>query len=206
MRRLHLMWAHNLWDSPSRLAEPGKLPTDPLLRSVALGGVEEVRLQLEQRADVNAPGNPGSPPPLVEAARYGHVGVIRLLMEWGADIDGGFGGITPLMEAARHGQTETVTLLLEHGADVHRGASDRSTALHWAALSGNPRTVRILLEAGADPTALSDAGLTPTAVAGQRKYLTLWQRLRGLPDPNYLEMMQLLEDASSKKGYSPRKP
>jgi ankyrin repeat protein len=191
MRSLYLMMAHNLCGSPSRLVGPGKLPANPLLRSIALGRVEEVRLQLKQGAAVNPLDGPGSVPPLVEAARYCHVGVVRLLIEWGADINGSFGGITALMEAARHCRTEVVTLLLERGADVHRGASDRSTALHWAALSGGPRTVRALLEAGADPTALSDAGLTPTAVAGQRKYLTHWQRLRGVPDPNYLEMMQL---------------
>ena len=63
---------------------------------------------------------------LILAAQSGHVEVVRLLLEAGADKDvADDDGATALMEAAYRGHVEVVRLLLEAGAD-------KDMASNWA--------------------------------------------------------------------------
>ncbi|KXZ49714.1 hypothetical protein GPECTOR_20g571 [Gonium pectorale] len=56
--------------------------------------------------------------PLMTAAYWGHVPVLRELLKWGADKEErGENGWTPLMRAAYLGRLEAVRALLEVGAD-----------------------------------------------------------------------------------------
>ena len=64
--------------------------------------------------------------PLHDAASNGHVEVMEILLEHGANINdrGEIGskqseGVTPLHEAAMEGQVEAMTTLLQHGADAN---------------------------------------------------------------------------------------
>ena len=57
---------------------------------------------------------------LVDAATYGHVDCLRMLLAAGAEIDMPLTeGWTALMLASQKGWVSTVKLLLEAGADVH---------------------------------------------------------------------------------------
>ena len=93
---------------------------------------------------------------LHEAARRGHVDVVRLLMEQGADPNAREAGdnTTPLHWAAAHGHTEVVRALLDAGADVH-GVGDlhEGDVIGWATLGGPDEVHRdvttLLLERGA---------------------------------------------------------
>ena len=59
---------------------------------------------------------------LMAAAREGHTGVVRALIEKGANVDavGSLDGHSALMTACRHGQLSVVKLLLDKGADVDK--------------------------------------------------------------------------------------
>lgn len=157
-------------------------------RYIAAGGDLEVRLNVG-RAD-------GGQTPLHIAAGRGHVALVRMLLEAGADPNAlSTSGNTPLSRAIcgpDHGP-QTVELLLAHGADpdLSTGRS-KWTGLDWAAWFGDVRYVRLLVAAGAnvrtDPTGsfvlqlvadshdetwaesaqiLIDAGADPNAINGQ---------------------------------------
>ena len=89
--------------------------------------------------------------PLLFAARNGHGGVARLLLEAGAGIDGRAGnGASPLTVATHSGHFALARRLLEWGADPNAMGAGYN-ALHAAVLRGNAEMVEALLEHGADP-------------------------------------------------------
>jgi ankyrin repeat protein len=94
---------------------------------------------------------PKSVPGLWIAAVFGLIGVIRLLIEQGNDINAKTtSGETALHGAAKSGHEAVVLLLLEKGADIEARAQYGRTALHSAAESGHETVVRLLLKKGID--------------------------------------------------------
>ena len=64
--------------------------------------------------------------PLHYAAKYGHISVIRLLLEAGRDVNApaaAHGGRTALQAASEGGHEDVVKLLISHGADVNASAA-----------------------------------------------------------------------------------
>jgi ankyrin repeat protein len=96
------------------------------LRDIAEGNGNRVRAKLRKRPDlVDAPGpHPywgGRPQPLHVAAERGNAELVALLLEAGADPDGGgaeYDGWSPLMLAAGTGKAEIADALLAGGAHV----------------------------------------------------------------------------------------
>jgi ankyrin repeat protein len=167
-------------------AEPGLLthPSsgEPLVLACRKGFVEIVAFLLEVGMDPNAPGFYGKESahtdlerPLHWAAGFGQAEVVQLLLDRGADVEGGLTGLTPLQSAARAGQRSVYELLLARGARVNVfvaaavGSIDDITAmldadpslvnsqdeygtppLHIAAEQWRDDVVRLLLERGAD--------------------------------------------------------
>ena len=86
------------------------------------------------------------------AAAKGHLRVIEMLVQRGANIERTFRGeSTPLLTAAKYHQSAAVELLLRCGADVHfMRRIDGGTSLHMAASNGNRRIIKALLGAGAN--------------------------------------------------------
>jgi ankyrin repeat protein len=88
---------------------------------------------------------------LMEAAWYGQLGSVKLLLEHGANLEGtDNNGNTALTCAANAGRTNVVQYLLKQGAN--RNATNRNgwTALMQAVEAKQLESVRVLLEAGAD--------------------------------------------------------
>jgi ankyrin repeat protein len=93
--------------------------------------------------------------PLHLACIHGHVGVVKILLDAGADeghIDSN--SCTPFIRAVRIGQEAVVRLLIDHGQDVDGRKSDGHFAswcsLFVAASKGRESMIRLLVEKGAD--------------------------------------------------------
>jgi hypothetical protein len=96
-----------------------------------------------------------------EAAVYGRCGMLRSLLEAGADVHSGRDAA--LRSAAYYGHDVCVQLLLEAGADVH---AEEDEALRVAAGHGHAECVQLLINAGANIHARGDQALRSAAKAG----------------------------------------
>jgi ankyrin repeat protein len=89
---------------------------------------------------------------LIRAASAGHIEIVRLIMDQGAEIDATtYNGWTALKIAVANGHREIARLLLTSGASVATPEeSDSTTTLTHAVLNNDREMVIILLNAGAD--------------------------------------------------------
>ena len=86
----------------------------------------------------------------------GHLGIVKILLNNGADINlQGSGGQTALAMASYEGHSDIVKHLLDNGADVLLHDSDVYPPLALAAMQGNNKIVIELLARGAH---LGEAG------------------------------------------------
>jgi ankyrin len=126
--------------------------------------------------------------PLMRAAKSGDAGLIRLLLDNGADPsivlanhttalmlaagmtwrDGG--GAFPTRDRATvEGTLETLDLLLSRGADVNAVNDAGDTALHGAVQRGSEKIIRFLAAHGASLDARNKQGRTPLDAAVNRR-------------------------------------
>ena len=123
----------------------------PVADAAQAGDVEQVRVLLQQGADVNAAQSDGLTA-LHWAALNNNREIVDLLLYAGATIKPHtrVGGYTPLHLAARSGHAEIARALLEAGADADEWTSTGVTAAHFAAQANSGETLRALAEHGAD--------------------------------------------------------
>ena len=148
--------------------EPG------LHEAAAIGDSIRVGSVLDQYPDQIDSDSPEGFTPLALAAHFGHLEVMRALIDRGADLNRVAThriAVTPLHAALFGRQVEAARLLIERGADVTpaRGGSGWKragwTALHYAAGMGVSTLVDLLLDRGADPSRPDEEGKTPIDVA-----------------------------------------
>lgn len=156
-----------------------------LMSAVLQGQAERVRTYLTSGADVNAVepipasikvvGDTELPPILV-AIHEKHTGVLKVLIEYGADLRPSFKetGRTVLHCAAARPNPEVVSCLVLAKVDVEARNKDGSTALHEMAMHGNgphsKKVIQILLNAGANIEAKC-RGFTPLHLAAYNNAL-----------------------------------
>lgn len=115
--------------------------------------------------------------PLHLATARGDTAGVRLLVDWGADVEaesmrivdhGIPTGNTPLHRAAEDGYVHVVRLLVDAGADIDaKNYYAHMSPMHLAARGGEVGAVRALIDAGADVNART-AHIRPHSQGGQR--------------------------------------
>jgi ankyrin repeat protein len=133
-----------------------------LVEAAKCGDLERVRELLARGTDPDRVISHGSA--LAHAAGAGHPKVVELLLDSGADIEGG-NGLSPLACAGWKGQDEIVRLLNERGANIEADAGGPGTALFQACAEGHLSTVRLLLELGAAVDAKTEKRATPLLIS-----------------------------------------
>jgi ankyrin repeat protein len=133
-----------------------------LVEAARQGDLAEVRELLETGTDPGRPIENASA--LAHAARGGHAQVVELLLNSGADIEGG-NGLSPLACAGYGGQDEIARLLIERGANIEADTGGEGTALFQASAENHLSTVRLLLDSGAAVDAKTEKRATPLLVA-----------------------------------------
>uniref|UniRef100_A0A8C0UHM1 Ankyrin 1 n=1 Tax=Cyanistes caeruleus TaxID=156563 RepID=A0A8C0UHM1_CYACU len=106
--------------------------------------------------------------PLHCAARIGHTGMVKLLLENNANPNlATTAGHTPLHITAREGHMDTALALLEKGASQTCMTKNGYTPLHIAAKQNQMEVASSLLQYGASANAESMQGVTPLHLASQ---------------------------------------
>jgi ankyrin repeat protein len=115
--------------------------------------------------------------PLTYAAIYGHVEVVRMLLEEGANIARTDASTyTALHQAVWNGHLDVCRLLLDWGAEVDALNKAGNTPLIWAAWAGHLSIAKLLVERGADVSLKNVDGDTASDFARReaKAYLAEW--------------------------------
>ena len=128
-----------------------ELPEDKLFEAVKTGRSSEIEKLLQSNVNVNARDR-NNQTPLHRAAQNGNLQAVKLLVQYGADVNASDLIRTPLHYAIMGKHAEMVSFLVDHGVDVNapfctvRPYSPWNVAIRW----GNPEILRTIVRAGAD--------------------------------------------------------
>lgn len=129
--------------------DKSKLQYEILWRACWRGHLRLVQDMLDEGLDVNAT-RLGGLRALEFAAYHGHVSILSLLFEKGADLNYEGNEYHAIHGAASNGHEDVVQVLLDHGADVNSSGSRYLTPLWEAAKNQQLSMMRFLLSKGAD--------------------------------------------------------
>jgi ankyrin repeat protein len=118
---------------------------------------------------------------LTDAAAHGNRTLMRLLLDYGADINEAVHDETPFAKAVEYQQHEAIADLLQAGADPYKGHALFGPPLHKAVAEGKEQIVRAVLQAGVDLNGRSGIVLptsAPTAPGEVRDEENLLDRAR----------------------------
>lgn len=149
--------------------------TIEFFRAVKNGDYEEVKRYLLQGGNPN--DHLAASTPLGEAVNHGHLDIVKLLCDNGANImNGDFHKRTALHLAILSGQTNIVAYLIEQAKIktfplVNAADKQKETPLHWAiqyAVKNKDEIVSLLIEAGADTKLANDEEITPEQLLNKK--------------------------------------
>ena len=134
--------------------------------SARAGDAAALKDYIDKGVPINSRDSKGKSPIIIASGR-GHINVILMLLENGANLEdytqsGLFEGKSALCWAASQGRTQAVATLLKAGADPNKfpshGIFAGKTALMWASSQGRTQVVRLLLSANVDVNYNSKVG------------------------------------------------
>ena len=124
--------------------------------------------------------------PLMVAAIFGYIDIVKLLLKTGADtsIQDELGR-TAISRAVDEDDTATVQVMLKHGVDFRKVDHLGRTLLHGASINGYCDMIRLLVEAGLAVDVRGYAGETPLHDASRAGYTSVAETLLELgADPS----------------------
>ena len=147
-------------------------------KAVKEGDLETTKQLIEGENELNISTEKiGSQSPILVATRKGHIDIVKLLIENGADVNAKSSdsltwsqGWTALISASENGDFNIAKLLIENGADVNASSKSGWTAIMSASRGGYFSIVKLLVENGADVNAISEIGWTPVRAAAYYGY------------------------------------
>jgi len=151
-----------------------------LFDAARAGDTALVQQLLDSGANVD--GEEGSEiPPVFIASWLGHVDIVDLLLQHGADVNrsGSFDGRCAVHVASLMGHSTVLEMLLQHGADVNRCDLAGNSALYECCKQGRHAIARLLLKYGARNDPHERYGKTPADVALERGHVELFQLIAG---------------------------
>ena len=147
-------------------SQAGFMRNTPLQLAVINGNIWNVKLLLENAANVGQTNADGTAP-LAVAVLRNECAIARELLWYEAEVNQvvASSGFTPLHYAVLHGRFEMVNVLLEGRAEVNVLSHSDETPLHIAARTDNVVLVLHLLEFGASIDSPGESDNTPLMVA-----------------------------------------
>ncbi|KAK6088570.1 hypothetical protein SCUP234_00450 [Seiridium cupressi] len=107
--------------------------------------------------------------PLILAARSGHVGALRMLLEKDNNIESGQkNGVVALVWAAQEGREAAVQELLDKGVNIESKDNNGCSPLAIAARQGHELAIQILIDNGANIESKDDREYTPLTLASRQ--------------------------------------
>lgn len=152
-----------------------------LFEAAATGRLSDVERELDASPGAEQSYGADGHTPLGLACFFGHVPVVALLLERGANPNResrNFQRVAPIHSAAASGSVEIVRMLLDAGANPRKEQETGFTALHTAAANGDVEIVELLLDRGASANARTLEGRTPATYASERGHHQVLQLLR----------------------------
>ena len=130
-----------------------------LIAAVEMGGdLKRVRELIGSRVYLDAKEEKSGATPLTLAARFGKIGVLRMLIDAGADVNlKGLNHETPIAHVFMFGRRsyKCARLLLNAGANINDKTTKDVTILMHAIGAERVEDIKFLLENGADPNVVS---------------------------------------------------
>jgi ankyrin repeat protein len=169
-------------NKPAVYTHLSSLTGNNIFTAAQKGKLDDVRFLQQNGAYINQRSGDYNSTPLMEASLYGHLEVVKFLVEKGADItatddDGDtaffyarWGEHYPVIDylrsqstsllykAAKNGDTFSVELAVENGANINYRDNDDNTPIVIAAIAGKYDVVELLVELGANVNARNKEG------------------------------------------------
>jgi hypothetical protein len=148
----------------------GQISDKEALKFISTGRVDFLEEILLQNPDIDKEYTRKGITLLNHAVRQGNFGAVKILLDWGADINKENRGNTPLINAILKRQLLIFHFLIRNGAGIDLPGKRGNTPLIIAAKNGRLDFVKILIENGAETQIKNNNGLTALDFANMANY------------------------------------